>query len=180
MKRGGALLAALALPTVLRRAARATDSVGIEMIGKPDDIEMIGKPDGSEVWFEPIGLLIDPGRTVTWTNRDEGNSHTTTAYHPTISGRSQRIPMNAKPWHSDYLMPGGAFSVTFTEPGVYDYYCVPHEQAGMVGRIVVGEPPKDGWWRTPLLAKDPNLPEVALQTFPAIDDVIRKRIVRRG
>jgi plastocyanin len=171
LERGGVLLAALALPIALPRTARATESV---------EIEMIGKPDGSEVWFEPIGLLIDPGRTVTWTNRDEGNSHTTTAYHPTISGRSQRIPMNAKPWHSDYLMPGGAFSVTFTEPGVYDYYCVPHEQAGMVGRIVVGEPPKDGWWRTPLLAKDPNLPEVALRTFPAIDDVKRKRIVRRG
>jgi plastocyanin len=171
MERGGVLLAALALPIALQRAARAAESVGIEMIGKPD---------GSEVWFEPIGLLIDPGQTVTWTNRDDGNSHTTTAYHPTISGRSQRIPMNAKPWHSDYLMPGGAFSVTFTEPGVYDYYCVPHEEAGMVGRIVVGEPPKDGWWRTSLLAKDPNLPEVALRIFPAIDDVIRKRIVRLG
>jgi plastocyanin len=88
MERGGFLLAALALPKALPRKARATDSLGIEMIGKKD---------GSEVWFEPIGLLVDPGRMVTWTNRDEGNSHTKTAYHPTISGRSQRIPMNAKP-----------------------------------------------------------------------------------
>jgi plastocyanin len=92
IEQGGVLHAALALPIALPRTARAAEPVGIEMIGKPD---------GSEVWFEPIGLLIDPGRTVTWTNRDEGNSHTTTAYHSSISGRSQRIPMNAKPQHSD-------------------------------------------------------------------------------
>ena len=30
--------------------------------------------------------------------------------------------------------------MTFTVEGVYDYYCVPHEHAGMVGRIVVGTP----------------------------------------
>jgi plastocyanin len=171
IEQGGGLLAALALPMILPRTVCAADSVGIEMIGKPD---------GSEVWFEPIGLLIGPGQTVTWTNRDEGNSHTTTAYHPSISRRSQRIPAHAQPWHSDYVLPGEAFSVKFVEPGVYDYYCVPHEHAGMVGRIVVGELPKDGWWRTPQLDKDPDLPEIALRAFPAIDDIQKNRSVRRG
>ena len=37
-------------------------------------------------------------------------------------------------------MPGESFAVELTEPGVYDYYCIPHEHAGMVGRIVVGGP----------------------------------------
>ena len=42
-------------------------------------------------------------------------------------------------------MPGESFEVELTEPGVYDYFCIPHEHAGMVGRIVVGGPgPDDG------------------------------------
>ena len=49
---------------------------------EPVDITMSGNADGSLVWFEPIGLLIQLGQTVRWTNRDPGNSHTTTAYHP--------------------------------------------------------------------------------------------------
>ena len=44
-------------------------------------------------------------------------------------------------------MPGEAFEVMLTEPGVYDYYCVPHEHAGMVGRIVVGAAPARRWPR---------------------------------
>ena len=27
-----------------------------------------------------------------------------------------------------------------TVEGVYDYFCAPHEMAGMVGRIIVGRP----------------------------------------
>jgi hypothetical protein len=50
------------------------------------------------------------------------------------------MPEDAKPWESDYLLPNESFSATLSEPGVYDYYCHPHEHAGMVGRIVVGPP----------------------------------------
>lgn len=32
------------------------------------------------------------------------------------------------------------FERVFAVPGVYDYFCKPHELAGMAGRIVVGEP----------------------------------------
>lgn len=34
---------------------------------------------------------------------------------------------------------GGNWEYTFTVPGVYDVFCGPHEQYGMVMRIVVGE-----------------------------------------
>ena len=33
---------------------------------------------------------------------------------------------------------GESFEHTFTAEGVYHYYCIPHEGAGMVGAIVVG------------------------------------------
>ena len=84
------------------------------------------------------GSISESGQTVRWTNRDSGNSHTVTSYHPEIFERPLRIPAGAEPWNSDYLLPNESFSMTFTIEGVYDYYCVPHEHAGMVGRIVVG------------------------------------------
>ena len=99
---------------------------------------MQGRGGGSHVWFDPIGLLVRPGQTVRWTNREAGNVHTATAYHPANLDRPLRIPRAALPWDSDYLMPGESFAVELTEPGVYDYFCIPHEHAGMVGRIVVG------------------------------------------
>ncbi|MFW5937619.1 MAG: plastocyanin/azurin family copper-binding protein, partial [Halanaeroarchaeum sp.] len=36
--------------------------------------------------------------------------------------------------------------LTFATEGTYDYYCMPHQSLGMVGRFVVGEPggPADG------------------------------------
>jgi hypothetical protein len=43
----------------------------------------------------------------------------------------------AESWNSDYLLPDQSFELTLTVPGIYDYYCIPHEHAGMVGRLVV-------------------------------------------
>jgi plastocyanin len=142
------------------------------------DVEMHGKDDGAHVWFDPVGIHVEAGQTIRWTNRDPGNSHTVTAYHPDLFDRPLRIPADAKPWDSDYLMPGQSFSVTLAIVGVYDYYCVPHEHAGMVGRIVVGSP-------QPLApsAADPSLtplPEVALNGFPDVDDILAKGVVRHA
>jgi plastocyanin len=162
---GGGLAAALALPPLVARA----DGV--------IEIKMQGKADGSHVWFDPIGILIKPGQTVRWTNLDPGNSHTTTAYAPQNEGRPRRIPKAAKAWASDYLMPDETFSVTFTEQGVYDYCCIPHEHAGMVGRIIVGEPNRSDWMDKP--DADGDLPEEALAGFPTVEDIMAKGTVRR-
>lgn len=163
---GGGIAAALTLGPV---SARADD---------PIEIVMGGRTDGSHVWFDPVGLFIEPGQTVRWINRDAGNSHTATAYHPDIFEKPRRIPEGAAAWDSDYLLPEEAFSITLTEPGVYDYYCVPHEHAGMVGRIVVGSADPRGWTQGPKAAA--GLPEVALRAFPPVDEIIKKRIVRRA
>ena len=53
-------------------------------------IIMHGNIDGSLVWFDPIGVLMRPGQTVRWTNKDPGNSHTSTAYHPANDGHPLR------------------------------------------------------------------------------------------
>ena len=70
-------------------------------------------------------------------------------------------------------MPGQGIEVVLTEPGVYDYYCVPHEHAGMVGRIVVGEP--GDWSGRP----EGDLPEVALAALPPVETILRQGAVRK-
>jgi plastocyanin len=159
---GGAFLAGLALPWLVRSSS-AADAV---------EVIMHGKPDGSHVWFDPIGILIEPGQVVRWVNRDPGNSHTATAYHPANDAHAQRIPKAAKPWDSDYLLPDESFELRFTVEGTYDYYCIPHEHAGMVGRIIVGRP-------GPAPAQSPSspVPDIALKMFPSVDSIVRQKRV---
>jgi plastocyanin len=140
------------------------------------EIAMQGRGDGSRVWFDPVGVLIEPGQTVRWVNRNPGNSHTTTAYNPENFGKPLRMPKAAKSWNSDFLLPDESFSVTFGVAGVYDFYCIPHEHAGMVGRIIVGSPEGSEWVDT--AQADGDLPEVALKAFPPVDAIMRDRMVR--
>lgn len=146
-------------------------------------IHMMSTPDGSVVWFDPVGLWVSPGTTVTWLNgADQANTHTATAYHPANDRHSLRIPETATPWDSGYLLPGKRFSTTLIVEGVYDYYCRPHEMAGMVGRIVVGQPGGPGAqpfdWFT---ASHPDwlpVPPEAQRTFPPVETILRDKVVR--
>src|SRR5690242_1394740 len=152
---GGLLLAASVAPRSL---------VASEVI----EISMRGNADGSKVWFDPIGVLLQPGQTIRWTNRNPGNAHTATAYHPKNAEHPRRIPEGAEPWNSDYLLPNESFSVTLTTEGVYDYFCIPHEHAGMVGRIIVAHPdaadPQASWGRAPQGGAEP-VPDPARRAF---------------
>lgn len=159
MSAGGAWLLTLAFP----KWSKAADEI---------DIVMSGTPTGSHVWFRPQGLLIQPGQSVRWVNADLGNVHTVTAYHPD-NAKPLRIPSGAASWNSGYLMPGESFSLTFTVPGVYDYFCVPHELAGMVGRIVVGSTALE----LPYAGTDSALPQGVLSAFPKVDLILKNHIV---
>lgn len=141
-------------------------------------IEMQGSARGEQVWFAPLGLAVAVGTTVRFINRDPGNSHTATSYHPSILDRPRRIPQAAQPWDSDFLLPDDRFAIVLTVPGVYDFYCQPHEMAGMVGRLVVGRPGDPGWEEPDYPAGD--LPEVALAAFPAVADILRQPVLKGG
>lgn len=102
--------------------------------------------EGSEYYFDPIGLFVESGTTVTF--RIESGSHSSTAYKEG-NGPAEvtRIPEDAEAWDSGTLTEEGAtFEHTFETAGTYDYFCIPHKSLGMVGRIVVDEPggPADG------------------------------------
>ena len=89
-----------------------------------------------EWYFEPVGLYVEPGDTVEFDM--VSHFHTVTAYHPDM-GYTQRVPDGVGPISSPVLWEGSYFLYTFEEPGVYDLMCLPHEFAGMVIRVVVGE-----------------------------------------
>lgn len=148
-----------------------------KLVARPDMVEiaMSGRADGSMVWFDPVGVLIRPGQTIRWTNLDKGNSHTATAYATENDDHPRRIPKGAAPFNSDYLLPGETFEVTLGVPGVYDYFCAPHELAGMVGRIVVAEPEPEDVAGYP----DDDLPKAVLDGFPPIADILKQGSVHR-
>jgi plastocyanin len=174
LQAGGLALAGFGIAPLF--GARLRYSAGPEMI------EMRSDALGSRVWFDPIGLYVEPGATVRWIVRE--NVHTATAYHPRNDHHSLRIPEGAVPWDSGYLVhPGDAFDVTLTVPGVYDYYCLPHEAAGMVGRIVVGESlgpgaePFDYWVGKPGTDRWRHVPDVARAAFPSVARILAERRV---
>lgn len=129
-----------------------------------EEVHMVGNANGSVVRFAPRGLLVEPGTTVRWRNADAGNAHTSTAFHPANFDHPLRIPAGAKPWNSDYLLPDETFTVVLTVPGVYDFFCIPHEMAGMVGRIVVA----NRGLPAPAAAKGME------ELFPFVDDIVRQ------
>jgi plastocyanin len=170
---GGLALAGLAAPALLRRAAAAAVV----------EIQLRSDALGTRVWFDPIGLLIEPGQTVRWVN--QANVHTSTAYHPDNDGHALRIPERARPWDSGYLVePGDRFEVTLSIEGVYDYFCAPHELAGMVGRIVVGRPAGPGTLPFDYFRDDPAaqhwraVPPAAQSAFPPVATILAERLVR--
>ena len=160
--------------------------------GSPVEVRMRTASGGADVWFEPVGLRIEPGETVRWVV-DRG-VHTSTAYHPENGELPLRVPEGAEPWGSGYLTGSGeAYEHTFRREGVYDYFCRPHEAAGMVGRIVVARenrtshlelPGWDGGARERELAPRsggapdaPDLPRAARDAFPSVSRVLEERRV---
>lgn len=138
-------------------------------------IEMKGSPRGERIWFDPIGVAVAPGTLIRFVNRDLGSSHTATSYHPSTYGRVTRIPGDSAAWNSGFLLPNQNFDLTLSRPGVYDYFCLPHEAAAMVGRIVVGTPADLGW--SGASTQFDAVSKEALRMIPAVEDILRLRKV---
>jgi len=95
-------------------------------------------PDGA-AWretiserFEPSELSVPTGSLVTWTNEDDlthaiatGTKNDYGLYEYTQDGT----------FNSGELNEGESFSFQFTEPGRYEYFCIPHPW--MTGVVVV-------------------------------------------
>ena len=96
--------------------------------------------------FYPQAITIDAGDTLTWTYPSGGEPHTVTFLGPRSSPPPPTDPSAPAPaggstydgstyTSSGFVMGGNSYSLTFTKPGVYTYYCLVH--GGMVGTVTV-------------------------------------------
>ena len=87
--------------------------------------------------FEPRTTDITVGQTVVWRNTS-GFVHTATGDPSAAADPSHvTLPTGAEAWGSGLVPASGEYRKTFEVAGTYDYFCVPHEAAGMLGRVVV-------------------------------------------
>lgn len=105
--------------------------------------------------FVPAQLSVEAGTTVVWYN-NSSRGHTVTAYDAGIPDDAAYFASGGFPnetaareafwdWQDDpegaeeggMLTSGESYRHTFEVVGEYKYVCLPHEQGGMVGTIVV-------------------------------------------
>lgn len=87
--------------------------------------------------YDPSRVTIQAGETVRWTN-PSSMYHTVTADPELARDRKNvALPEGADTFNSGKIQAGETYSRTFTVPGHYRYFCIPHEAAGMIGEIDV-------------------------------------------
>jgi plastocyanin len=90
--------------------------------------------------FTPDTVRIRVGQTVRWRNSSDV-IHTVTADPGRAADASHiSLPEGAETFDSGNMEPGSTFERTFSVAGTYQYVCLPHELAGMVGWVIVSEP----------------------------------------
>lgn len=105
-----------------------------QQVATPDTavIKVLGTAEDAR--FEPAELQIQAGNIIRF-EVIEG-LHTVTAYHPD-NRRPLRIPADAEPFDSGPLQAGSTWYLQLNKEGTYNYFCLPHERFGHVGRITV-------------------------------------------
>jgi len=90
-------------------------------------VEMLNKLDKRTMVFNQEIVRIDPGDTVFWKATDPG--------HNVQFISKNGVPAGVAKFKSKV---GKDTEFTFTVPGIYAYWCVPHKTLGMIGFIIVG------------------------------------------
>ena len=101
----------------------------------PDTVTVEVKGTDADARFEPMVVKIQPGDVIKFAVRE--GLHTVSAYHPD-NRRPLRIPDTAQSFDSGLLQAGEIWFLKIETEGVYDYFCLPHERMGHVGRILSG------------------------------------------
>ena len=91
-------------------------------------VKMLNRNDaGDRQVFDPPVIAIAAGESVLFEATDRGHNS---------ASNEDMLPEGAAEWK------GGInedIEVTFDVPGVYGYHCTPHQSAGMVGLVLVGD-----------------------------------------
>lgn len=90
-------------------------------------VEMLNKLDKRTMVFSQEIVRIDLGDTVFWKATNPG--------HNVQFISKNGVPAGVEKFKSKV---GKDTEFTFTLPGIYAYWCVPHKTLGMIGFIIVG------------------------------------------
>jgi plastocyanin len=106
--------------------------------------------------FDPDATTVPPGTTVIWENVGTVG-HSVTAYEDEIPGDAEyfasggfddeqtaRQSYSAGDPDSGDVAGGDSYEHTLTVEGDYEYFCIPHEAAGMVASLTVGQQQQGG------------------------------------
>jgi pseudoazurin len=91
------------------------------------EVHMLNKGEAGAMVFEPAGLRIAPGDTVTFIPTDKSHNAETI---------KELLPAGAEPFKGKVNQ---EIVVTFAVPGIYGVKCLPHYAMGMVMAVVVGD-----------------------------------------
>jgi pseudoazurin len=91
-------------------------------------VEMLDKLEKRKMVFNQEIVRIDPGDTVFWKATDRG--------HNVEFISKNGVPDGVEKFKSKV---GKDTEFTFTIPGIYAYWCVPHKTLGMIGFVIVGD-----------------------------------------
>ncbi len=88
--------------------------------------------------FSPATITIRPGGLVEWRNTSL-ITHTVTD-DPRLAQKPQdaMLPAGAPAFNSGDVPAGQIYTRTFEVPGTYHYFCIHHEEDGMLGTVIVG------------------------------------------
>jgi plastocyanin len=90
-----------------------------------------------DLTYDPDEITIQAGQTVLWENASK-LIHTVTFDPSKALDKSHvALPEGVVPFGSDRIRPGKSYKHTFDVPGEYKYFCIPHEESGMTGKITV-------------------------------------------
>jgi plastocyanin len=94
--------------------------------------------------FEPASLTVQSGDLVEFAN-DSTEAHSVTAYDDGLPRRADYFATGGAQSEdgarsdiaAGLLQQGEKFELTLEVPGQYRYFCIPHEDDGMTGTIIV-------------------------------------------
>ncbi len=86
---------------------------------------------GGNLSFEPEALTVHPGQTVAWEWRS--NNHNIVVEDQPGGADWKGTPGSSSEIYND----GYRYTHTFETVGEYEYFCQPHEAAGMTGSVTV-------------------------------------------
>ncbi|MBI2939390.1 MAG: hypothetical protein HYY04_03050 [Chloroflexi bacterium] len=87
--------------------------------------------------YAPAEVTVPVGGMVRWRNTTPIVHTVTGDPAKAVNPANVKLPPGAQPFDSGEMPANAVFSHTFTVPGEYVYFCIPHEAAGMVGKVTV-------------------------------------------